>query len=312
MLNIYKTDEKGLMQKKQNIITNTWIDLVNPTQEEINKVVAGTKIPSNLIVKMLDKEELPRIEFEEDATLIVIDVPCIENKRNKTQYSTMPLGIIANKGYLVTVALTETEILKEIKENKIKTLYTAKKTRFIIQLLHRVSLSYVKYLNIINHGIETREKVLVTSTSNQDLLNLMNIQKSLVYFITSLKANDVILEKLAKGAILDLYDEDFDLLEDALIESKQGIETASIYHEIITSLSDTYANIISNNLNGIMKFLAGITIVSSIPTMIASFMGMNVPLGDIANNNNALLIITIIALLVSILVAFILKRKNML
>ena len=312
MLNIYKTGENGVIKKMQKIETNTWIDLVNPTAEEIKRVVDDAKIPENLIIKLLDTEELPRIENEDDATLIVIDVPYVEDKKNKTKYTTMPLGIITNKGYLVTMALAEAEILSDIKSNKVKALYTSKKTRFIIQLLHKVSTSYVRYLKLINQGIETREKILIKSTSNKELLNLMNIQKSLVYFVTSLKANDVLLEKMSKGSIFSLYAEDLDLLEDAIIESKQGIETANIYREILSSLSDTYATVISNNLNGIMKFLAGITIVTTIPTMIASFMGMNVPLGNISSNDNAVFIIISIAILLSILVAIILKKKDML
>jgi magnesium transporter len=312
MLSIYKTAENGTIKKMSKIENNTWIDLVDPTPEEIESVVNSTKIPESLIIKLLDTEELPRIENEDDATLIVIDVPYIEDRKNKNKYTTMPLGIIANKGYLVTMALTETEILNDIKSNKIKALYTSKKTRFIIQLLHKVSTMYVKYLKLINQGIETREKVLVKSTSNKELLSLMNIQKSLVYFVTSLKANDVILEKLSKGAIFSMYEEDMDLLEDAIIESKQGIETANIYREILAQLSDTYATVISNNLNGIMKFLAGITIVTTIPTMIASFMGMNVPLGKISTMNNALIVIILIAIALSMLVAYILKKKDML
>lgn len=312
MLNIYKTNENGIIKKLQKTENNVWIDLVNPTPDEIKGVVADTKLPESLIIKLLDAEELPRIESEEDATLIVVDVPYMEDKKNKTKYSTIPLGIITNKGYLVTVSLTETEVLNDIKNNKIKALYTSKKTRFIIQLLHRVATSYVKYLYLINQKIETREKILIKSTSNSELLNLMGIQKSLVYFVTSLKANDILLEKLAKGAIFSLYAEDVDLLEDAIIESKQGIETANIYREILASISDTYATVISNNLNGIMKFLAGITIVSTIPTMIASFMGMNVPLGEISKNNNALFIIMGVAFVLAAIVAFILKKKDML
>ncbi|MDD2435471.1 MAG: magnesium transporter CorA family protein [Bacilli bacterium] len=312
MLNIYKTNSNGKIESVNKITDHTWIDLINPTKEDIKRVVNGTKMSEHLIIKMLDKEELPQIEVEDEATMIVFDVPCLAKKRNTVHYSTIPLGIIVYKNYLVTVALSETEILREIKNNQIKDFDITNRIHSIIQLLHRVSVSYNKYLNIINHGVESREKVLFRSTSNQDLLNLMNIQKILVYFITSLKANEAILESLTEGTILDLYDEDFDLLEDAQIENKQGLETASIYHEIIASLSDTYANIVTNNLNDIMKFLASMTIVLSIPTMISSFMGMNVPLGEIANNDHALAIIVVFSLFISLIVAFVLKKKNML
>ena len=154
-----------------------------------------------------------------------------------------------NGNYFLTVCLKETEIFNDFKHNKIKGVDTAKKTRFIIQLLLKIANSYIKYLNLINREIENKEKSLIKSTSNKELLNLMHIQKSLVYFVTSLKANDIILEKLSKGNIINMYEEDLDLLDDAMIESKQGIETANIYREILASMSDTYASIINNNLN---------------------------------------------------------------
>lgn len=138
------------------------------------------------------------------------------------------------------------------------------------------------------------------------------MKKTLVYFSTSLKANDVVLEKLAKGNVLTLYEDDMDLLEDAMIENKQAIEMASIYREILTSMTDTYATIISNNLNDVMKFLAGITIVFSIPTMVSSFIGMNVPLGDMGKSNISFILIIAFSFVLSIIIAIILKKKNML
>lgn len=312
MIKVYKTDLDGTIKKIKKIQANSWINLASPTTEEIKQVTTKTNIPESLILKVLDYEELPRIENEDNATLIVVDVPYIEDKKSKDKYSTIPIGIITKDNYFVTVSLKESEILNDFKNNKIKDLDTAKKTRFIIQLLLRIATYYIKYLNLINREIENKEKILVKSTSNKELLNLMHIQKSLVYFVTSLKANDIILDKLSKGNIINMYTEDLDLLDDAMIENKQGIETANIYREILASMSDTYASIISNNLNEIMKFLAGITIVFSIPTMIASFMGMNVPLGDLANNNFSFMIVLGISILISIVVAIILKKKDML
>lgn len=312
MLKIYKTNTNGEMEKLKKIETNSWINLSNPSSEEIKEVTTKTNIPESLILKVLDYEELPRIENEDKATLIVVDVPYIEDKKSKNKYSTIPVGIITKENYFVTICLKETEILNEFKHNRVKDVDTAKKTRFIIQLLLKIATFYIKYLNLINKEIENKEKSLVKSTSNKELLNLMHIQKSLVYFVTSLKANDIILEKLSKGNIINMYEADLDLLDDAMIESKQGIETANIYREILASMSDTYASIINNNLNGIMKFLAGITIVLSIPTMISSFMGMNVPLGSLSDNPLAFLIILLISLLISMIIALILKKKDML
>ncbi|MCI9435437.1 MAG: magnesium transporter CorA family protein [Bacilli bacterium] len=312
MLKIYKTNTNGEIEKLKKIEPNSWINLSNPNFDEIKEVIEKTKISESLLLKVLDYEELPRIETENKATLIVVDVPYVEDKKSKNKYSTVPVGIITKGNYFLTVCLKETEIFNDFKHNKIKGVDTAKKTRFIIQLLLKIANFYIKYLNLINREIENKEKSLIKSTSNKELLNLMHIQKSLVYFVTSLKANDIILEKLSKGNIINMYEEDLDLLDDAMIESKQGIETANIYREILASMSDTYASIINNNLNGIMKFLAGITIVLSIPTMISSFMGMNVPMGNLSDNPFAFIIILIISILISIIIALILKKKDML
>ena len=312
MIKIYKSNINGEIENIKAYENNTWIDLINPNISEIEEVEAKTNIPKSLLEKLLDVEELPRIETEGDATLIVIDVPYVEDRKAKNKYYTLPLGIVLNKGYLVTISTKEVEVLNEIKKNKIKSLFTYKKTRFVIQMLLRISGLYVKYLNIINKEIEMREKTLIKSTSNKELISLMNIQKSLVYFVTSLKSNEMILEKLSRGNIINLYEEDRDLLEDAIIEHKQGIETANIFREITSSLTDTYASIISNNLNEVMKFLASITIVCSIPTMISSFMGMNVPLGPLANNPYAFVILAGISIVVAIIIAFILRKRDML
>ena len=144
------------------------------------------------------------------------------------------------------------------------------------------------------------------------ILEMLNIEKTLVYFITSLKGNDLVLEKLSKGNVIDMYEEDVELLDDAIIENKQGMEMCSIYKEILTTITDTYATIVSNNLNVAMKFLAGITIVLSIPTMISSFLGMNVNLGKFASNSYAFLVTCLFAFSIAMVVAWLLKRKDML
>ena len=312
MLRVFKTSDDGTLEKLKNIETNTWIDLVEPTEEEIKEVVEKTDIPANLLIKLLDSDEVARIEKEDDATLIIIDVPYVIDKKIKNKYSTLPLGIISYKNYLVTIAVKETEVVQDVMENRVKSVCTMKKSRFLIQILHRVATLYLKYLKEINLEIEAKEKNLINATNNKYLLQLMNIQKSLVYFVTSLKSNDIILEKLEKGNLIEFYEEDMDVLEDAIIENRQGIETSLIYREIVASLQETYSGVISNNLNEIMKFLAGITIVFSIPTMIASFMGMNVPLGVLANNDYSFMFIMSISIFSAFVIALILKKKDML
>lgn len=312
MVRIFKTSNDGTLERLKKVEPNTWIDLVEPSELEIKDIVEQTGIPANLIIKLLDTDETARIEKEDDATLIVIDVPYIEDKKTKNKYTTIPLGIITYKQYIVTISVKETEVINDIMDNRVKYVVTGKKSRFIIQILHRVASLYIKYLKIINEEIEKKEKIIMKSTSNKELVQLMNIQKSLVFFVTSLKSNDIILDKLEKGSLVEFFEEDLDILEDAIIENKQGIETAIIYRDIVASMSETFTGIISNNLNEIMKFLAGITIVFSVPTMISSFMGMNVPLGELQTNENAFMFILSISFILSILIAYVLKKKDML
>ena len=313
MLKIYKTTpvEKKI-KKCKKITTDCWIDLTSPTKDEIEKVISKTLIDEDLILKMLDDEELPRIEQSANATLVVIDTPYLKEEDDH-KYKTYPLGIIITKNnYVVTVSPKKTNVLDAFKQGKIKDFRTAKKTRFLIQILINTSSYYLRALKNVNKDISEKEKVLKKSTENKDLIDLLEIEKTLVYFITSLKANDLVLEKLSKGIILPLYDNDADLLEDAIIENKQAFEMSTIYKDILSSITDTYATIVSNNLNNIMKFLAGATIVLSIPTMISSFLGMNVPLGSISSSNQAILVISVTSFVISLIIALILKKKNML
>lgn len=314
MLKIYKTSNiEKKVKKCKKMVPDCWLELTSPNQTEIEKVVAKTLVDKDLILKMLDDEELPRVEQSGNATLVVIDTPYLENEKQDHKYKTYPLGIIVtNNNYVITVSPKKTDILNDFKQNKIKDFRTAKKTRFLIQILLKTASSYLKALKEVNSDIAKKEEVLKKSTENKDLIDLLEIEKTLVYFITSLKANDLVLEKLSKGIMLPLYEGDFDLIEDAMIENKQAIEMSGIYKDILSSITDTYATIVSNNLNIAMKFLAGVTIVLSIPTMISSFLGMNVPLGDIVNQDNAFIIIIIISTLISVLIAILLKKKNML
>ena len=256
MLKIFKNElDSEVVKRIDRIEDNCWINLVRPTAEEIKLVVDTLKIDEDLIIKVLDEEELPRIEKTDNATLIVVDCPFMEDVQVKNKYTTYPLGIIiCNDLHVVTVSLKEFSILKDFEKGKEKTFYTYKKSRFLIQLLLRTASSYLKVLNSVNTDIHKKEKVLYHATSNKQLVELLDIEKTLVYFITSLRANDVVLDKLSKGNVVTLYDEDVELLEDTLVENRQGIEMCTIYKEILSSITDTYATIVSKNLNVVMKF----------------------------------------------------------
>ena len=313
MMKIYKTElETGILSSLDTIEPDCWIQLVQPTLEESKLVCEKTGIDQRLISKVLDESELSRVEVEGEATLIVLNIPYLIDRSRKNKYRTLPLGIIHTNQYIVTVLLKENKLFEDFENGNIQDIFTQKKTRFTIQLLLRISQGYLMGLNEMNKDIQRQEHILAKATKNQELIEMLNIEKSLVYFMGGLKYNQATLEKLAKGSIIPFYEEDMDLLEDAMIESNQAIEMANIYKEIMASTTETYASIISNNLNVIMKFLAGITIVFSIPTMIASFMGMNVPLGDFATNPASFFILALISLGLALLIAYWLKKKDML
>ena len=312
MIKIYKTDESTLkLSNISNVEPQAWIHMVAPTKEEINLVSEKTGIVKSLFVKVLDEEEISRVEKEGEATLIVADIPYMVDYSVKNKYRTLPLGIIASNEYIVTILLKESKLFEDFENGLVKEFDTSKKTKFTIQLFLRISQGYLMALNKMNKDIQREEKILAKATKNQELLEMLNIEKSLVYFMGALKYNKITLDKLSKGTILPFFDEDESLLEDALIECNQAIEMATIYKEIMASTTETYASVISNNLNGIMKFLSAITIVFSVPTMIASFMGMNVPLGRFATHPASFIILVIISLVVAFIIAYWLKKKDM-
>lgn len=307
MIKLYKSNNSGI-QRVEKIEKNCWIDLVSPTIEEINEVVSKTKIDKDLIMKMLDEEETPRVEIEEDSKLIVVDTPYIEDT---SRYSTLPLGIVFTNDYLVTISSKKLEILKLFKRGKIKDFKTEQKSRFIIRLLYENARLYLKYLRKIDNQIDKTEKEL-KSLQETEVINVLNIEKSLVYFITSLKEDQRLIEKIYRGNVIKMYEEDKDLLEDASIENGQAIEMANIYREILSSVSGAYEAIISNNLNQAMKILTSITIIFSVPTMISSFMGMNVNLGQISNMKYAFIIVLGCSVIISIIIALIFRKKKLL
>ena len=311
MIKIYKTTtyEKKI-KKIKRMSQDSWIDLFNPTKEEIDRVSEKTEINQDLISKMLDADELPRIEFDDNATLIVIDTPIITEEK---EYITHPLGIIITKSnYVITVSTKKIDILDDFKKNIVHDFRTAKKTRFVIQIFLKTISKYLRVLKVINKSIDKKEEVLKKSTKNEDLIDLLGIEKTLVYFITSLRENKAVLDRLKRGNVIDLYEGDSALLDDAVVEMNQALDMATIYRDILSSITDTYATIVSNNLNDVMKFLAGMTIVLSIPTIISSFLGMNVKFGFIGISDYSAIAIFIGSIILSIIVAIWLKKKDML
>lgn len=316
LLRIYYTDmETNEFQEIKEFKRGAWINLVNPSESEIRKVCESVNIEEEFIRDALDFEEKARIDEEEDdnTKLFVVDVPIIEKgEEGEAVYNTMPLGmIVVRDDFFITVSLRKNKIIDNFEKRKIKNFQTYKKTRFIFQILYLNSSFYLNYLKQINKETEIAEYILKNSMRNKELLKLLNLEKGLVYFTTSLKSNELVMEKTLRGKIIKLYEEDSEILEDAITENRQAIEMAQIYRDILNGTMDAYASIISNNLNSVMKTLTSITIILAIPTMISSFWGMNVGL-PFENSRLGFVIIVAVSLVLTLLVSWLLKRRNML
>lgn len=318
MVKMYNTNlETNKTEETYEFKKGNWINMIAPTEEEIKKVCKKLQIQEDFIRYSLDYEEKARIDTEEDdnTTLFIIDVPIIEKENNEQVYSTMPLGmIVVRDDYFITVSLKQNRVISELEKTKEKSnIITYKKSRMILQVFYKNAELYLKYLKKINKETEIAENVLKNSLKNKELLKMLSLEKSLVYFTTSLKSNEVVMEKTLRGKIIKLYDEDEDILEDSIIENKQAIEMSKIYSDILNGTMDAYASIISNNLNGVMKFLTSITIILAIPTMIASYWGMNVQVPmQFTNSPWPFYAVVTFSVILGIIAMIWLKKKDML
>ena len=312
MIKMYNTDiNTNITEETKDLKKGNWINMISPTEEEIQRVCAALQIKQDFIRYSLDEEEKARIDTEDDdnTTLYIIDIPVIESDRTRRVYVTMPIGVIfVRDDYIITVSQKNNDIIKDIKTENV---ITYKKSRFLLQILYANSKKFLSLLYKINKELESTENKLKNSLQNEGLLKMLDLEKSLVYFTTSLKSNEVVMEKTTRGKIIKLYEEDEDLLEDALIENKQAIEMAKIYSDILSGTMDTYASIISNNLNAVMKILTSVTFILAIPTLIASIWGMNVEL-PFQREPLGFLIITVFSIIMCIVATIWLKRKRML
>ncbi len=312
MIRIFKTED-GAMHEKEEMQPGCWIALTNPTASEIIDIADTYQIDPDHLRAPLDEEERSRIEVEDEYTLILVDIPSIEERNGKDWFVTIPLAIITTKDALITVCLEETPVLTSFMDGRVRDFHTFMKTRFILQILYKNATQFLQYLRIIDKKSEVIERKLHQSQKNEELIELLELEKSLVYFTTSLRSNEVVLEKLLRIEKIKKYPEDTDLLEDVIVENKQAIEMANIYSGILSGTMDAFASVISNNLNIVMKFLATVTIVLSIPTMIASFYGMNVNSHGMpfADSPYGFAIVLGLTLLLSLFVAYIFNKKDL-
>ncbi|HIT88929.1 MAG TPA: magnesium transporter CorA family protein [Candidatus Merdenecus merdavium] len=312
MIRIFRTIDGDIHQISE-ASEGCWIALTNPSASEITQLSQEYSIDMDHLRAPLDEEERSRIEIEEDYTLILVDIPVIETRNEKDWYGTIPLGIIITDELIFTTCLEDTPVLGAFMNGGVRDFFTFKKTRFILQILYKNATMFLHYLRIIDKKSEVVEKKLHGSTRNQELIELLELEKSLVYFTTSLRSNEVVLEKLLKVERIKQYPEDTDLLEDVIIENKQAIEMANIYSGILSGTMDAFASVISNNQNIVMKFLATVTIVMSIPTIIFSAYGMNLSGKGMpfASHPNGFTIVIVISIIISLLIALIFNKKDL-
>jgi magnesium transporter len=310
MLQIYKSTDSGMITLDK-VEDGAWINLTNPSPQEILLVSNDLNIPVDHIKAALDEEERSRIEVDEGCTIVIIDIPVPNvNLKEGGTYYTIPLGIIITENHIVTVSLKDNYVINDFIERKNKTFFTYKKTRFLLQILYKTSKLYLQYLRQIDRTSDKIESQLHKALKNQELIQLLELEKSLVYFSTSLKGNEIVLEKIQRFNPVKMYPEDTELLEDVIIENKQAIEMANIYSNILTGTMNAYASVISNNLNIVMKFLTSVTIILAIPTMVASFFGMNVGI-PLAGNPHAFAIIFLMTIFFSVILALTMVKKQM-
>lgn len=310
MIELYKTIDDKLCEV-ESIDDGVWMNIINPSNDEIVEVCSTLRIDEDFVRAALDDEERPRLEHEDGTTLILVDIPLVEVEKNAFMYTTMPMGIIMHEKMIITVCLKKSPLINDFIEERVKSFYTYKRSRFILQLLYKNAILYLQYLKQIDKMSNKIEHELHKSTQNKELILLLNLEKSLVYFSTSLKSNEVVLEKLLRFEYIKQYPDDVELLEDVIIENKQAIEMANIYSSVLSGTMDAFASVISNNQNDIMKVLTIITIVMAIPNIIAGLFGMNVMLPFTEANPYAFYIILGITAAASALIAYIFYKKNL-
>lgn len=313
MITIYNSnpnDDNKLEALKQ-IVPGCWINVVAPKEQELILISKKTKTPLEFLRAALDDEESSRIDSEDNVMMVLIDIPFTEMEENSLTYDTYPLSIIHTEEYLITVCLKNPKVLTDFTEGKVRTFFTYKKSRFILQILQRVATYYLIYLRQIDKKSVMIEKRLYKSMKNRELIHMLTLEKSLVYFTTSLKSNEVTLEKMMKLDLMKRYPEDQDLLEDVIIETRQAIEMATIYGDVLSGTMDAFASVISNNLNIVMKFLASVTILLTIPQLISGFFGMNVQGLPWAAHPQGALLVSVVIIALTVIVAVILNKRDM-
>ncbi|MEK0306707.1 magnesium transporter CorA family protein [Bifidobacterium favimelis] len=274
MMRVFST-MNGQIEQIKRAEKGSWICLSAPTDVELANVAQSTGIDLADLRAPLDDEERSRVDVEDDYTMVIVDIPRAEERDGRDYYETIPLSIIVTEDLIVTVCMQDTVLLHPFMEGTIRGFNTFMKSRFILQILYRNATLYLRYLRIIDRESDKLELKLRHSMQNREILMLLELNKTLVYFATSLKSNEIVLEKLTNLERIKRYPDDEDLLGDVITENKQAIEMANIYSSVLSGMTDAFASIVSNNVNNVMRIFTIISISLSVPTLIFSMYGMN-------------------------------------
>lgn len=305
MITFYKTmDDK--LTKVDALTDGVWVNIINPTQEEVDKVI-GWGIPVEFITNPLDIDELSYTERDEGFTFILVRLPYNQGREEGIPYIAIPLGIIIANNYIVTVCRFENDLIKNILSKNTKYFSTEKRARFVLQIMLAIASLFLNSLRSINKTIEKVEDELQQSIRNKEVLDLLKYQKSLVYLSTALKSNELMFERLQRTKIFVAYPDDAELLEDVIIENLQAIEMTNIAGNLLIQMMDAFASIIQNNQNIIFKIMTAVTIILSLPAIISSFYGMNVDL-PIQQSSNFFWVLVMASFVVMMFVAIFFKR----
>jgi len=285
------------------------VNVAAPTHDEIETLRRKLPAPQDYFTHALDLDERARVEKEDGALLLVLRLPHFQGHAADIPYITVPVGVIIADGMLATVCPVESAIIQLLASGSVRDLSTTQRNRFVLHLLHDTAVKYLDYVREINKIVDKLEDRLQRSLRNEEVLELLKYQKSLVYFTTGLKSNELMLSRLQRGHLFDEHTEDQELLEDVITEVQQAIEMTAISESILSQMMDAFASIISNNLNVVMKFLASMTIILSLPTLVASIYGMNLGL-PLSGHPFAFAIVMGFSLLISIIVAIIFWRRD--
>ncbi len=315
MIQLFETVKNRIVEKSPDFggglnLKNKWIHLENPTDREIELIERVSGVNEDLLKAALDEEERARIEIDDGDTLVLFDIPTIEEEEDYYSYSTMPLGVVLTKSTIITVCLRENSVIHTLMSGRAKGVDTSKREFFLYQLLYYTHVKYLQYLRQIDRSSQRIQTELHKATKNKELIQLLDLEKSLVYFSTSLRGNSIVIEKATKLS-KKLDDESEELIEDVVIENRQAIDMCKNYQDILASTMSTYASVISNNQNSIMKTLTIMTVIISVPTLFASFWGMNTGVPFEGKGYGFYIVLALSVVVASIVGYFITRYNNM-